>query len=181
MTIGLVNAGGTPSTTTFYRGDGQWAVPAGTGVTSVTGTLPIQSSGGNTPVISIDTMTAATAGAGGLKGAVPASAAGDEAKFLRGDATWATPTDLKGVETITVTAPITGGGTATSVGIGHKAVLTDNSGNAGTYTSANVTVDGDGHITGITNGHGSNGGVFTGSKAYSNATDAGLFLSLIHI
>ncbi len=30
MTIGLVNAGGTPSTTTFYRGDGQWSVPVGT-------------------------------------------------------------------------------------------------------------------------------------------------------
>jgi hypothetical protein len=34
-------------------------------------------------------MTAATAGAGGLKGAVPASAAGDQTKFLRADATWA--------------------------------------------------------------------------------------------
>ena len=30
MTIGLINAGGTPSTTTFYRGDGQWSVPVGT-------------------------------------------------------------------------------------------------------------------------------------------------------
>ena len=27
MTIGLINAGGTPSATTFYRGDGQWIVP----------------------------------------------------------------------------------------------------------------------------------------------------------
>ena len=30
MTIGLINAGGTPSATSFYRGDGQWAVPVGT-------------------------------------------------------------------------------------------------------------------------------------------------------
>ena len=30
MTIGLINAGGTPGTTTFYRGDGQWSVPVGT-------------------------------------------------------------------------------------------------------------------------------------------------------
>ena len=30
MTIGLVNAGGTPGATTFYRGDGQWSVPVGT-------------------------------------------------------------------------------------------------------------------------------------------------------
>ena len=27
MTIGLINAGGTPSATTFYRGDGQWITP----------------------------------------------------------------------------------------------------------------------------------------------------------
>mgnify|MGYP003642434510 CR=1 FL=1 len=32
MTIGLINAGGTPGATTFYRGDGQWVVPPGTGV-----------------------------------------------------------------------------------------------------------------------------------------------------
>jgi hypothetical protein len=30
MTIGLINAGGTPSATSFYRGDGQWSVPVGT-------------------------------------------------------------------------------------------------------------------------------------------------------
>jgi hypothetical protein len=30
MTIGLINAGGTPGATTFYRGDGQWSVPSGT-------------------------------------------------------------------------------------------------------------------------------------------------------
>ena len=30
MTIGLINAGGTPGATTFYRGDGQWSVPVGT-------------------------------------------------------------------------------------------------------------------------------------------------------
>ena len=59
-------------------------------VTAVTGTLPIISTGGTTPAISINTMTAATAGAGGLKGAVPASAAGDQTKFLRADATWQT-------------------------------------------------------------------------------------------
>lgn len=38
----------------------------------------------------LDAMGAASAGAGGLKGLVPASSAGDQAKFLRGDATWAT-------------------------------------------------------------------------------------------
>ena len=30
ITVDLTNNGGTPSTTTFYRGDGQWAVPPNT-------------------------------------------------------------------------------------------------------------------------------------------------------
>ena len=38
MTIGLINAGGTAGATTYYRGDGQWVVPPGTGVTG-SGTL----------------------------------------------------------------------------------------------------------------------------------------------
>jgi hypothetical protein len=36
MTIGLINAGGTPSATTFYRGDGQWITPTGTNLGTVT-------------------------------------------------------------------------------------------------------------------------------------------------
>lgn len=74
----------------FLKASGGWAVPPGVGVTSVGATLPITSSGGTTPTIAINTFTG-DAGAGGLKGAVPAPAAGDAAKFLRGDATWATP------------------------------------------------------------------------------------------
>jgi hypothetical protein len=65
----------------------------GEGVTAVTATLPVTSTEGTTPVIAINTMGAAAAATAGLKGAVPPSAAGDQLKFLRADATWVIPPD----------------------------------------------------------------------------------------
>lgn len=44
-------------------------------------------------LISTDTMTGATADAAGASGLVPIPAAGAQAKYLRGDGTWATPTN----------------------------------------------------------------------------------------
>ena len=43
----------------------------------------------------VSTMTAATSAAAGSVGLVPAPASGAQGKFLRGDATWQTPTDTK--------------------------------------------------------------------------------------
>ena len=57
MTIGLINAGGTPSATTFYRGDGQWITPS-TGGTMSSFTL---SDGTNTETI-IEAATLTVAG-----------------------------------------------------------------------------------------------------------------------
>jgi hypothetical protein len=87
------------------NGEGFVNVPwtdGGEGVTAVTATLPVTSTEGTTPVIAINTMGAAAAATAGLKGAVPPSAAGDQLKFLRADATWVIPdNDQLGVATTT--------------------------------------------------------------------------------
>ena len=89
--VGYVPAGG--GSTTFLRGDGTWVVPDNSGgtVTAVGGTAPIVSSGGTTPDISISDFGGADGTSAGTKGAVPAPAATDNVKFLRGDGTFATP------------------------------------------------------------------------------------------
>lgn len=62
----------------------------GTFTTNQSGNTTIALTDNNT---TYSTMTGATSSASGSTGLVPAPASGNQAKFLRGDGTWATPTD----------------------------------------------------------------------------------------
>ena len=118
-------------------------------------------------------MTAASAGAGGAHGLVIPSAAGDQLKFLRADATWVIPTNTEGVTAVTATAPISSTGGTTPV-ISH-----DTSGvSAGTYDS--VTVNDKGHVTAGTNPGGGGGGIFSGDQAITTASTS-LAFTLINL
>jgi len=102
-TSGLVPAPAATDNGKFLKGDGTWAATPQGNITEIKTTAPITGAAtSGIATIDIDTMGAATANAAGTKGAVPASAAGDQAKFLRADATWVVPTDTNTNTTYTI-------------------------------------------------------------------------------
>ncbi len=102
-TSGLVPAPAAADNVKFLKGDGTWAATPQGDITAIATTAPITGAASSgTATIAINTMGAATANVSGAKGAVPASAAGDQLKFLRADATWVVPTDTNTNTTYTI-------------------------------------------------------------------------------
>jgi hypothetical protein len=92
--------------------------------------------------IGVDTMGAAAAAVAGTKGVVPASAAGDQLKFLRADATWVVPN--------------TGDNTTYSIASGNTKVITltgsDSSTSAVTFADgSDISISGNNGTITITN------------------------------
>jgi len=129
-------------------------------VTGVSGTAPIVSSGGTSPAISIDNFTGANGTSAGKKGAVPAPAAADNVKYLKGDGTWATvpasftgfnitdgknPFSVASGNTVTLSSSTLTLDTSTALTVGID-MPTVNA-NVGSFSSANITVDAQGRVT----------------------------------
>ncbi len=112
---GAVPAGPSDATK-FLNGVGGFTVPPGTGVTAVTGTPPVTSTGGTTPAIGVPVFVAS--GASHASGLVPdPGVTGGTTKFLREDASFQVPAGT-GVTSVTGTAPVTStGGTTPAIGV----------------------------------------------------------------
>jgi len=134
-------------------------------VTGVSGTAPIVSSGGTSPAISINDFTGANGTTAGTKGSVPAPAAADNVKYLKGDGTWATiPAGFAGFDITDGKNPfsVASGNTvsftsstltvATSTPLNVDIEMPTSGVTAGSYTSANITVDAQGRVTAASTG-----------------------------
>ena len=119
-----------------------------------------------------ESMTGATASKAGKSGMVPAPVAGAQAKFLRGDGTWQSPTDTndataQNISTANNTYPILLGNTANATAnIGNKAALFGSGVKVNPSTSEVIATKFTGALTGNVTGNCSgSSGSCTGNAA----------------
>ncbi len=108
--VSNVSVSGTTMTVTKGTGEGATSETYSVGATyneATTSTSGLMSATDKAKLDGIGAMTGATSGTAGTAGLVPAPAAGDEDKFLRGDGTYATPPDSD--TTYSVATPTTDG------------------------------------------------------------------------
>jgi hypothetical protein len=145
-TVDLVNngSGGTPSSSTFYAGDGNWRLPANddTGITGVTLAVGTSTGAANVLEESISsrelTLTSNKYAGGSNAGYVPIG--GSASTFLRGDGTWVTPTDTDSVTSVAASTVANKKGIAVSPTTGAVVVGLDIAGLTQT-TEAAVNFD----------------------------------------